>query len=83
MDLYRTVSQVLEGNMTLMAALGILAFFIAVAAAIVYLEKGERKIPVHYARRVVGQRVYGGQVPIFLLKSITSVLCQLSLRQPS
>ena len=26
-----------------------------------FLEKGERKIPVQYTRRVVGQRVYGGQ----------------------
>lgn len=60
-NILRTVIQVREGTMTLMVALGILAFFIAVAAAIVYLEKGERKIPVHYARRVVGQRVYGGQ----------------------
>ncbi|MBY0109877.1 MAG: preprotein translocase subunit SecY [Candidatus Babeliaceae bacterium] len=60
-DVLRTVLQVQEGNMSLLVALGILAFFITVAAAIVYLEKGERKIPVHYARRVVGQRVYGGQ----------------------
>lgn len=60
-NILRTVIQVREGSMTLVVALGILAFFIAVAAAIVYLEKGERKIPVHYARRVVGQRVYGGQ----------------------
>lgn len=60
-DTLRTVLQVREGNMTLLVALSILAFFIAVSAAIVYLEKGERKIPVHYARRVVGQRVYGGQ----------------------
>jgi preprotein translocase subunit SecY len=27
----------------------------------VFLEKGERKVPVQYARRVIGQRVYGGQ----------------------
>ena len=26
-----------------------------------FLEKGERKIPVQYARRIIGQRVYGGQ----------------------
>ena len=60
-DVFRTVVQVKEGNMSLLVALGILAFFVAVSAAIVYLEKGDRKIPVHYARRVVGQRVYGGQ----------------------
>ena len=35
--------------------------FIAISGLIVYLEKGERKIPVQYARRIIGQRVYGGQ----------------------
>ena len=34
---------------------------IAMAAAIVFLEKGERKIPVQYSRRVIGNKIYGGQ----------------------
>lgn len=38
-----------------------LVFMIAVIMCIIFLEKGERKIPVQYARRVVGNRVYGGQ----------------------
>jgi preprotein translocase subunit SecY len=38
-----------------------LIFMIAIIMCIIYLEKGERKIPVQYARRVVGNRVYGGQ----------------------
>lgn len=42
-------------------ALLILAIIIVITAAIIFVEKGERKIPVQYARRVVGQRVYGGQ----------------------
>jgi preprotein translocase subunit SecY len=57
----RTVEWVRIGNMHLLLALFILVFFIAVIACIVFLEKGDRKIPVHYARRVIGQRVYGGQ----------------------
>ncbi len=60
-DLFKTIVQVRSGNISLLVACAILVFFMAVAAAIVYLEKGERKIPVHYARRVIGQRVYGGQ----------------------
>ena len=44
-----------------LVALGLLLGFVALAACIVYLERGERKIPVQYTRRVVGQRVYGGQ----------------------
>lgn len=42
-------------------ALFIVVLFVLLAACIVYLEKGERKIPVQYARRIIGQRVYGGQ----------------------
>ena len=48
-------------SMSGIVALFLLFFFIAIAACIVFLEKGERKIPVQYTRRVVGNRVYGGQ----------------------
>jgi preprotein translocase subunit SecY len=34
---------------------------ILVVAAVVFVERGQRKIPVQYAKRVVGRRVYGGQ----------------------
>jgi len=36
-------------------------FMVAVCAFIVFIETGERKIPVQYAKRVVGRRMYGGQ----------------------
>jgi preprotein translocase subunit SecY len=39
----------------------ILALMIAVVAFIVYVEGGARRIPVQYAKRVVGRRVMGGQ----------------------
>ncbi len=35
--------------------------FVAIIALVVYEESGERKIPVHYAKRVVGRKMYGGQ----------------------
>jgi preprotein translocase subunit SecY len=38
----------------------LLALMVAVIAAIVYVERAQRKIPVQYARRVVGRRMYGG-----------------------
>ena len=34
---------------------------VAVVAAVVFVERGQRKIPVQYAKRVVGRKVYGGQ----------------------
>ncbi len=39
----------------------LLVFMVAVVAAIVFVERGVRKIPIQYAKRVVGRRVYGGQ----------------------
>ena len=39
----------------------ILAMMVAVVAFIVLVERGERRIPVQYAKRVVGRRVMGGQ----------------------
>ena len=35
--------------------------FIAITACIIFLERGDRKIPVQYARKVIGNRIYGGQ----------------------
>lgn len=42
-------------------ALIIAVVLVAITMCIVFLEKGDRKIPVQYARRIIGQRVYGGQ----------------------
>ncbi len=42
-------------------AVAAIIIFLVIAGLIVFLEKGERKIPVQYARRIIGQRVYGGQ----------------------
>lgn len=60
-DVIRTIHAVSINNMSGVAAIFILLLFLAVGACIVFIEKGERKIPVQYARRIVGQRVYGGQ----------------------
>lgn len=53
--------QVKEGFMNPLIAIFLLAVFVAITAIIVFLERGERKVPVQYTRRMVGQRVYGGQ----------------------
>ena len=39
----------------------LVALMIAVVAFIVYVERSERRIPVQYAKRVVGRKVMGGQ----------------------
>src|SRR6185437_576039 len=50
----------------------ILLVVVGVTAGIVYVETGQRRIPVQYARRVVGRRVYGGQASHLPLKVNTS-----------
>ena len=39
----------------------VVIMFIAIIALVIYEEAGQRKIPVHYAKRVVGRKMYGGQ----------------------
>jgi len=59
-----------EMNILLMTAL--LAFMIFVVGVIIFFELGHRRIPVQYAKRVVGKRVYGGQTTHLPLKVNTS-----------
>ena len=49
---------------------GVMAF--AVIAFIVYVEMGQRRIPIQYAKRVIGRKVYGGQTTYLPLKVNTS-----------
>lgn len=65
-DLY----QVGQLSFALLVILGFV--MLAVVAAIVFLETGRRKIPVQYAKRVIGRRVYGGQSTHIPLKINTA-----------
>jgi preprotein translocase subunit SecY len=38
-----------------------LIMFVVVVALIIYEQRGQRKIPVHYAKRVIGRKIYGSQ----------------------
>jgi preprotein translocase subunit SecY len=49
------------GPLTPVLMIFLAAFMIAVVAFIVYVERSERRIPVQYAKRVVGRKVMGGQ----------------------
>ena len=50
-----------QGSMSIVAALFITAMVAAVTFAVVFVERGQRKILVNYAKRQVGNKVYGGQ----------------------
>jgi preprotein translocase subunit SecY len=58
----RTISSINSGTLSIYSGLFILLIFCLLAACIVFLEKGDRRVPVHYARRMVGNRMFGGQV---------------------
>ncbi len=49
------------GNLSVLTALMILAILVGVIAAVVVMTQATRKIPVQYAKRMVGRRQYGGQ----------------------
>jgi preprotein translocase subunit SecY len=53
--------QFLGGNRALLMEIFMIALFVLVTAAVVLLTQGTRKIPVQYAKKVVGRKVYGGQ----------------------
>ena len=53
--------QIRTGNLSLITLLFVLFFMSGIIALIVFVERAQRRIPVQYAKRVVGRRVYGGQ----------------------
>jgi preprotein translocase subunit SecY len=55
------IQKISAGDIQLVFAIIVLFMFVGIIALVVYEETGERKIPVHYAKRVVGRRMYGGQ----------------------
>src|SRR2546427_3090898 len=60
-DLYEKASSRAWGPLSILVLAILLVFMIAVVAFIVLVEGGQRRIPVQYAKRVVGRRVMGGQ----------------------
>ncbi|NLD70297.1 MAG: preprotein translocase subunit SecY [Limnobacter sp.] len=56
------------GAMSAFVSLVILVLVVVVTAAVVFVERGQRKITVNYAKRQVGNRVYGGQTSHLPLK---------------
>jgi preprotein translocase subunit SecY len=55
------VHNVISRDWNLFMVAILLVVMVVVVAAVVFVERGQRKIPVQYAKRVVGRRVYGGQ----------------------
>ncbi len=81
-----TFQDVMTGNLGMIPLLILLVLMVGVVAAIVFVERAQRRIPVQYARRVVGRRTYGGMsthlplrlntggvIPVIFASSILSI----------
>lgn len=49
------------GSMNLIGVLALLVFIVVIVGLVVMMNEAERRIPVQYAKRVVGRKMYGGQ----------------------
>jgi preprotein translocase subunit SecY len=58
---FHTWQDIANGSLNLIVVMLLVAFMVAVVGAIVYVERAQRRIPVQYAKRVVGRRMYGGR----------------------
>jgi preprotein translocase subunit SecY len=56
-----TFSLYRSGEMTIMKILIVLAVILGTFFVIIFVERGIRRIPIQYAKRIVGRKVYGGQ----------------------
>jgi preprotein translocase subunit SecY len=56
-----TIQLIKSGELSLILVPLIVAMMFLVVAFIIFIETSQRRIPIQYAKRVVGRRVYGGQ----------------------
>lgn len=68
----QTFQLVRVGELSIFLVIALVALMVAVVAGIIYIERGQRKLPVQYAKRVVGNKIYGGQSTHLPLKINTA-----------
>lgn len=54
-------AQVKDGSVSIVAVIALIIVAVLITMAIIEMQEGVRKIPVQYAKRVVGRKMYGGQ----------------------
>ncbi|MEE4362951.1 MAG: preprotein translocase subunit SecY [Desulfotignum sp.] len=67
-----TLRLMTTGEMGIFSIIILLVIMVAVVAFIIFMEQAQRRIPVHYAKRVVGRKMYGGQTSHLPLKINTA-----------
>ncbi|MEM1202108.1 MAG: preprotein translocase subunit SecY [Acidobacteriota bacterium] len=86
-----TFGKMRTGELNPVVIFVLVIFMLLVTAFIVYMERAQRRIPVQYAKRVVGRRVYGGQntylplrvntggvIPVIFASSVVMIFPTLS-----
>jgi len=67
-----SISLIRAGELHIFLMLIVIVMMVVVIGFIIFMERGQRKIPVQYAKRVVGRKIYGGQNTHLPLKVNTS-----------
>ncbi len=67
-----TIRMLRTGEMQILVVISLVVLMALVVAAIVFVETGERRVQVQYAKRVVGRKMYGGQSTHIPLKVNTA-----------
>lgn len=60
-DMGSTIQSVMAGSVNIIEVLLFLVFAAIIVVGVIAVQQGERRIPVQYAKRVVGRKMYGGQ----------------------
>ena len=60
-DFIRTFESLRVGSLKLFTLVFLMALMVLIVAGVIVMTQGMRKIPVQYAKRVIGRRIYGGQ----------------------
>ena len=66
--IYRSLEQVRQGQMQVLVILMVLVVVIAITAFVVFVERGQRKITINYAKRQQGRKMYAAQTSHLPLK---------------
>lgn len=59
--LIQSISLIKSGQLNIIISLLVLVLMVVVIGAVVILESAHRKVPIEYAKRIIGRKVYGGQ----------------------
>lgn len=68
----KTFSLVRAGELSIFFVLILVVLIVAVVGGVIFIERGQRKIPVQYAKRIVGKKMFGGHTSHLPLKINTA-----------